>query len=187
MGNYTQFSYCPICSDKLKRCMVCGGDAPLPGTRPPADRPPLADRSLSPNMNGSNRPLSPNLSGSNRQLSPNLNGSICDIKGDSNAVPVFCSAHSTSDQRVKKEPEMRECRKCCTRLHTNYAQFTLCPACSAGDGRCMICGSSVPVDGRKEPLPAPPPPATQQDREKMTTAKAARTVSRTPTDVPPPP
>eukprot|EP00747_Dinoflagellata_sp_TGD_P219780 gnl/TRDRNA2_/TRDRNA2_91840_c0_seq2.p1 gnl/TRDRNA2_/TRDRNA2_91840_c0~~gnl/TRDRNA2_/TRDRNA2_91840_c0_seq2.p1 ORF type:complete len:311 (+),score=39.24 gnl/TRDRNA2_/TRDRNA2_91840_c0_seq2:54-935(+) len=129
----------------------------------------------------------------------NLNGSICNLRGaDSNAAPVFCSSHSTSEQRSKKEAEMRECRKCGQRLQTNYAQFALCPACSAGDGRCMICASAVPVDGRKEPLPAPPPPAgatplpappplaTQQDREMMMTAKAARTVSRS-AEVPPPP
>lgn len=59
--------------------------------------------------------------------------------GGPQPTPVFCYRHSTSEQRPKVEPTTRTCKSCETKLQTNYMEFSLCPACSMRDDRCMIC------------------------------------------------
>eukprot|EP00747_Dinoflagellata_sp_TGD_P181924 gnl/TRDRNA2_/TRDRNA2_35934_c0_seq1.p1 gnl/TRDRNA2_/TRDRNA2_35934_c0~~gnl/TRDRNA2_/TRDRNA2_35934_c0_seq1.p1 ORF type:complete len:413 (+),score=49.87 gnl/TRDRNA2_/TRDRNA2_35934_c0_seq1:55-1239(+) len=76
---------------------------------------------------------------------------------------VFCGRHSTSEQRPKVEPEMRECQDCRTQLKTNYADFALCPHCSARTNRCMCCAAPADDDGGQPNgnttygAPSPPP------------------------------
>lgn len=70
------------------------------------------------------------------------------------ATPVFCYSHATSEQRPKVEPTTRECKSCQTRLQTNYMEFSLCPACSMRDDRCMIC--ATPATNEVPILPGNP-------------------------------
>eukprot|EP00929_Paragymnodinium_shiwhaense_P100168 TRINITY_DN62299_c0_g2_i1.p1 TRINITY_DN62299_c0_g2~~TRINITY_DN62299_c0_g2_i1.p1 ORF type:complete len:420 (-),score=86.88 TRINITY_DN62299_c0_g2_i1:299-1558(-) len=58
-------------------------------------------------------------------------------------APRFCCNHDTSEKRVKTEPCFKECKSCGVRLQTSYADFMLCPPCSDGQRRCMICGSGA--------------------------------------------
>jgi len=114
--NYAEAKLCPPCSEKEKRCMCCGADAPHPGGAMPggaAGAGPPAERA---------RPGPP---------------------GGPPPQPLFCSRHCTSEQRPKGEPQERECRACHARLQTNYAEFTLCPGCSQQDVRCMVCGADA--------------------------------------------
>lgn len=57
--------------------------------------------------------------------------------------PVYCTNHSTSGQRPKTAPRSVQCASCKATVQTNYAEFTLCPACSESEGRCVCCGSYV--------------------------------------------
>jgi hypothetical protein len=57
-----------------------------------------------------------------------------------NCPPRFCSAHDTSDKRVKGEPVSRDCQNCGITLTSSYEGFKLCPPCSEKQQRCMICG-----------------------------------------------
>jgi len=96
-----------------------------------------------------------------------------------NVPPRYCSAHGTSDKRVKVEPRFMECVSCHTKLQTNYAEFTLCPPCSEHQRSCMICGGSAPNSGSYVPAatleqehaqgvrgqpPGPPRPPFQEPR-----------------------
>jgi len=65
--------------------------------------------------------------------------------------PRYCSKHGTSEQRVKIEPRMVECASCHTTVQTNYSEFTLCPACSEREQKCMLCGCSAPNAGNYMP------------------------------------
>jgi hypothetical protein len=87
--------------------------------------------------------------------------------------PRFCSAHDTSEKRVKCEPRFQDCGKCGIRLQSSYKDFKLCPPCSEQEQKCMICGSHAPqignyipagpqgqsnCNGTRSTLPPPPPP-----------------------------
>lgn len=65
--------------------------------------------------------------------------------------PRYCTMHGTSEQRVKIEPRMVECASCHTTVQTNYSEFTLCPACSEREQRCMLCGKDAPNAGNYMP------------------------------------
>lgn len=80
--------------------------------------------------------------------------------------PRYCTRHGTSEQRVKVEPRMVECESCRTTVQTNYSEFTLCPACSDREQRCMLCGCGAPNAGNYVPAttvtaqsPSEPTPA----------------------------
>lgn len=74
---------------------------------------------------------------------------------------VWCPAHATSEQRPKIEPECRPCHSCGAGITTNYQDFALCPHCSSGQHRCMICGANgletkhedSPSKGVSQPFP----------------------------------
>lgn len=87
--------------------------------------------------------------------------------------PRFCSAHNSSDKRVKCDPASRDCKKCGVTLQSSYQDFQLCPPCSETEQKCMICGSQAPTSssympgapqgqagghGKQGNLPPPPPP-----------------------------
>lgn len=85
-------------------------------------------------------------------------------------TPLFCQRHSTSECRPKVDPQERECKSCQAKLQTNYAEFSICPACSRRDNRCLICGASVDQSPATavhstssvatQELPPPPPCAS---------------------------
>jgi len=80
--------------------------------------------------------------------------------------PRYCRNHDTSEKRTKVQPQMRECRSCHMIFQTNYSEVVLCPPCSEGEQRCMICGSSAPTAGSHCPPPVVPanfaqPPAAR--------------------------
>lgn len=102
--------------------------------------------------------------------------------------PRFCSAHDSSDKRVKCEPTFKECKKCGIKLQTSYRDFSLCPPCSEKDQKCMICGSHAPQSsnyipagpdgqgngqGQQANLPPPPPPPPQSARQPMSQSRPA--------------
>jgi len=116
--NYADFSFCPPCSNTLQRCMLCSAHAPSAGSCVPAhDLRPLEVR-VPPLPSPGQPPVQPR-------------------------APMFCSAHDASEKRSKSGPRQRECTECHRRMQTNYTDFALCPACSIGMERCMICGAGV--------------------------------------------
>merc|ERR1719215_2473682 len=58
--------------------------------------------------------------------------------------PRFCSAHDSSDKRVKGDPCFKDCKSCGIRLQSSYKDFQLCPPCSEEEQKCMICGTHAP-------------------------------------------
>lgn len=66
-------------------------------------------------------------------------------------APRYCTAHDTSEKRMKIEPRLQECMGCHTNIQTSYADFTLCPGCSNLQKQCMICGASAPTVGSYVP------------------------------------
>lgn len=66
-------------------------------------------------------------------------------------APRYCTAHDTSEKRIKIEPRLQECMGCHTSIQTSYADFYLCPACSNIQKQCMICGATAPTAGSYVP------------------------------------
>lgn len=66
-------------------------------------------------------------------------------------APRYCTAHDTSEKRIKIEPRLQECMGCHTSIQTSYADFCLCPACSNNQKQCMICGANAPTAGSYVP------------------------------------
>jgi hypothetical protein len=62
-------------------------------------------------------------------------------KGERHGNPRYCAEHNKSERRKKCAPEKKPCSNCGTSIQTNYKMFSLCPACSERDNRCMCCGS----------------------------------------------
>jgi hypothetical protein len=73
-----------------------------------------------------------------------------------NCPPRFCSAHDSSEKRVKGDPVSRDCQNCGITLTSSYEGFKLCPPCSEKQQKCMICGCHAPKHTCGEPAPPPP-------------------------------
>jgi len=110
--NYAEMSFCPACSHRLDRCMVCGNSGaqgPLAWARfPPSTAPVKAEK-----VTDANRPRIP---------------------------ARYCSRHDSTLKRAKAEPKCRECTVCHMIVESNYAEFSLCPPCSDREHRCVLCG-----------------------------------------------
>lgn len=116
--NYAEMSFCPPCSQRLDRCMVCGNSAahaPPAWARFPPSTAPVKAEEASQQCNAS-RPQMPSR---------------------------YCSRHDSTLKRAKAEPKCRECTACHMVVESNYAEFSLCPPCSDREHRCVICGCSA--------------------------------------------
>lgn len=135
LTSYLDFVLCPPCSERHRRCMICGADAPNAGSYVPATAVPLPHA----------EPVQPHA------LMP--------------VLPKFCTTHSRREARHKVEPRLHECTGCHRKVQTSYADFTFCPLCAEKQGRCVICGISCSMGtqapARQAPgsyLPAAPTP-----------------------------
>eukprot|EP00746_Dinoflagellata_sp_MGD_P013539 gnl/MRDRNA2_/MRDRNA2_129299_c0_seq1.p1 gnl/MRDRNA2_/MRDRNA2_129299_c0~~gnl/MRDRNA2_/MRDRNA2_129299_c0_seq1.p1 ORF type:complete len:579 (-),score=73.82 gnl/MRDRNA2_/MRDRNA2_129299_c0_seq1:30-1766(-) len=103
-------------------------------------------------------------------VDPNGNGPPSHQAAQQGPPPpsVWCAAHATSEQRPKIEPQCRPCKSCNAGITTNYQDFALCPHCSAGQHRCLICGDKAleaqhnDSPSKKVAPPCPPEPSTSQ-------------------------
>mmetsp|Transcript_59122 Transcript_59122/g.183366 ORF Transcript_59122/g.183366 Transcript_59122/m.183366 type:complete len:419 (+) Transcript_59122:1-1257(+) len=136
--NYSDFAYCPPCSEKLERCMLCGSSAPTAGSYVPAQH-------LQPAAGVGGEFHAPGL------VPPAL-------PPPPRPAARFCQAHDASEKRTKADPKQMECTECHMAMQTNYLEFTLCPACSDRKEQCMICGAAAPACSSSAPPPAPPAP-----------------------------
>lgn len=129
--NYADMSFCPPCSQKLDRCMVCGNSAtqapPAWARFPPSTAPVKAEEA----------------SNVNRLQMPSR----------------YCSRHDSTLKRAKAEPKSRECTVCHMLVESNYAEFSLCPPCSDREHRCVLCGCPATgvAPGGSCMVPAPLP------------------------------
>mmetsp|Transcript_38215 Transcript_38215/g.73415 ORF Transcript_38215/g.73415 Transcript_38215/m.73415 type:complete len:648 (+) Transcript_38215:68-2011(+) len=110
--NYAEMSFCPPCSQRFDRCMVCGNSGaqgpPAWARFPPSIAPIKAEE----------------VTNANRlRISPH-----------------YCSRHDSTLKRAKAEPKCRECTVCHMVVESNYAEFSLCPPCSDREHRCVLCG-----------------------------------------------
>lgn len=99
--------------------------------------------------------------------------------------PRYCANHDTSEKRIKGEPRERECMGCHIKLQTSYTEFSLCPNCSDGQQRCMICGANAPTAGSYVPQGALPTGGQGQDRDAAYKSRAHLPFPEA--DLPPPP
>lgn len=146
--NYKEFSYCQPCSQRERRCMVCGEGASscsqmLVKPREQEERKPAPQHGLQ----------------------------------ASNVPPRYCQNHAQSEQRVKvTNPKFWDCASCGRQVTTNYAAFKLCPPCSEREMRCMICGEQALQAGKYVPpaslhnggataAPSPDAPAPTRDSQ----------------------
>jgi hypothetical protein len=60
---------------------------------------------------------------------------------NSNLTPIFCSNHNSTEKRNKTASRKVECPTCKEAIQTNYAEFSMCHACSRRENRCLCCGS----------------------------------------------
>lgn len=127
--NYSEFSLCPLCSDRDCRCMLCGNEATQFSAEDSAARPFQIPQQVQTRDPGSE------------------SGNVLQ-----NHAPRYCSEHKGSERRVKGLLQLKACQACSAQIRTSYRDFSLCPACSETKCRCVICGASV-FD-----IPPPPPP-----------------------------
>lgn len=62
--------------------------------------------------------------------------------GNQLAHAKYCGFHC-SGNRMKGEPQTRECNVCHTMITTNYTDCSLCPDCSSSRNQCLICGNAA--------------------------------------------
>eukprot|EP00931_Biecheleriopsis_adriatica_P120573 TRINITY_DN9569_c0_g1_i1.p1 TRINITY_DN9569_c0_g1~~TRINITY_DN9569_c0_g1_i1.p1 ORF type:complete len:446 (+),score=106.14 TRINITY_DN9569_c0_g1_i1:67-1404(+) len=146
--NYVESALCPACSDREKRCMCCGGPADgqpgvAPGQMPPPGGPP---------QTAPQGYLS--AAGAPAQTAP---------PGGA-ATPVFCAHHSTSEQRPKVEPVLRECRNC--------------PSCSERENKCMLCAAPAAEGAGPLQRQEMPPPVYASHMPPAEQVEAAEAVGR---------
>lgn len=166
--NYTDFSFCPDCSQSQCRCLICGLTAkdntpmPMHGTgmsvsvagggqveprffvTSPAGRSPKASAAPSMSLAG----VSP---GSPTAASPNTSpvskmkklGFTSPSQLEPQVPPKFCCKHDDSIKRVKAVPRDIQCQECGRDVVSNYQEFTLCAWCSDKTERCMLCGTNA--------------------------------------------
>eukprot|EP00930_Biecheleria_cincta_P000441 TRINITY_DN10093_c0_g1_i1.p1 TRINITY_DN10093_c0_g1~~TRINITY_DN10093_c0_g1_i1.p1 ORF type:complete len:429 (+),score=57.96 TRINITY_DN10093_c0_g1_i1:91-1377(+) len=150
--NYAEGALCPKCSDRENRCMCCGAVV-----KPAAEQ---SSPSSPPRLQQGPQTSSPPRA----QQGPQ-------------PTPVFCYAHSTSEQRPKVEPTTRACKSCQSRLQTNYMEFSLCPTCSMRDDKCMICASPAipeanPRASFRAATASPSPPPLRSLSQRMPSSEA---------------
>jgi len=128
--NYAEMCFCPPCSQRLDRCMICsnsGAQGPLAWAQfPPSTAPVRAEE----------------MTNANRLRIP----------------ARYCSRHDSTLKRAKAEPRCRECTVCHMVVESNYAEFSLCPPCSDREHRCVLCGcpdAGVVVPGGSCMVPVP--------------------------------
>jgi len=119
--NYAEFSLCPHCSEKDHRCMCCGAQAEGHCAAEATPKP--------------------------KGLYSGPQGCAAEAKaskdGQRHGNPRYCAEHNKSERRKKCAPEKKPCSSCGTSIQTNYKMFSLCPACSERDNRCMCCGKAA--------------------------------------------
>merc|ERR1740129_1309028 len=69
-------------------------------------------------------------------------------------VARFCAAHDVSEKRVRGTPRFQVCSGCHIECQTSYVNFTLCPACSDEQQRCVNCGAGTSRTEAATPRPA---------------------------------
>jgi len=129
--NYAEMSFCPPCSQRFDRCMVCGKTAasgpPAWARFPPSTAPVKAEEATN----------------ASRLQMPSR----------------YCSRHDSTLKRTKAEPKSRECTVCHMLVESNYAEFSLCPPCSGREHRCVLCGcpAATVASGGSCMVPTPMP------------------------------
>lgn len=113
--NYADFKLCPSCSQQ-KNCCMCCGESVACREQPRAQPTP---------------PPPPAATREQPRGHP------------ANPTPLFCSNHNSTERRKKVAPQRLECTTCGEIVQTNYAEFTVCHACSQRDNRCVCCGDNV--------------------------------------------
>jgi len=125
MTNTAEFTFCPSCSERSEKCMICGSHAS--GAVPAAELPQISEESV-------------------------LHGAA---PAAATVPPVYCGAHDARSKRPKGPSRFRECSACRMLIQTNCVDFSLCPSCSQHKQQCMICGAGAGVPGHLPGAPAP--------------------------------
>mmetsp|Transcript_103700 Transcript_103700/g.231657 ORF Transcript_103700/g.231657 Transcript_103700/m.231657 type:complete len:458 (+) Transcript_103700:90-1463(+) len=129
--SYADFALCPGCSEGQRRCMICAAEAPLAGSYVPAQRLEAEARAAAA------------MSMERRGADPE--NATAPLRPAQAMPPVarFCTAHDASEKRTKGSPRIQACTGCRLECQTSYVEFTLCPACSDEQQRCVNCGAGT--------------------------------------------
>mmetsp|Transcript_1836 Transcript_1836/g.3207 ORF Transcript_1836/g.3207 Transcript_1836/m.3207 type:complete len:383 (+) Transcript_1836:66-1214(+) len=72
-----------------------------------------------------------------------------------NLNPIFCPNHDSTEKRKKTASRKVQCPTCGEEIQTNYAEFSVCHACSQREKKCLCCGIHVGGEQKSQAQCAP--------------------------------